>query len=98
HDADGGWRDAELIRRLPAEVARLPLVRWGRRAGLLLLVGAAVVVPLQVGPGTANSLSIMAIWGLVAVSLVVLTGWAGQISLGQFAFVGVGAIVAGNLV
>ena len=31
-------------------------------------------------------------------SLVVLTGWGGQISLGQFALVGVGAIVAGNLV
>ena len=40
----------------------------------------------------------MAIWGLVAVSLVVLTGWGGQISLGQFALVGVGAIVAGNFV
>ncbi len=98
HDADGGWRDAELIRRLPAGVLQLPLVRGGAYAGVALLVAAAVVVPMRVGPGTANSLSIMAIWGLVAVSLVVLTGWAGQISLGQFAFVGVGAIVAGNLV
>ena len=33
----------------------------------------------------------MAIYGIVAISLVVLTGWAGQISLGQFAFVAVGA-------
>ncbi|MGB6058377.1 MAG: ATP-binding cassette domain-containing protein, partial [Microthrixaceae bacterium] len=48
--------------------------------------------------GTANTLSIMTIWAVVAVSLVILTGWAGQISLGQFAIVGVGAIVAGNLV
>lgn len=98
HDADGGWRDADLIRTLPAEVASLPAVRAATRVGVVLLVAAAVVVPLLVGPGTANSLSIMAIWGLVAVSLVVLTGWAGQISLGQFAFVGIGAIVAGNLV
>ena len=98
HDADGGWRDADLIRRLPAEIASLRPVRLARRAGLLALVAAAVVVPLLVGPGTANTLAVMAVWGLVAVSLVVLTGWAGQISLGQFAFVGVGAIVAGNLV
>ncbi|HLU41143.1 MAG TPA: ATP-binding cassette domain-containing protein [Microthrixaceae bacterium] len=98
HDADGGWRDAELIRRLPAELARLPLVRAVKVAAAVLAVAAAVLVPMRVGPGTANSLSIMAVWGLVAVSLVVLTGWAGQISLGQFAFVGVGAIVAGNLV
>jgi branched-chain amino acid transport system permease protein len=31
------------------------------------------------------------------VSLVILTGWGGHISLGQFAIVGVGAMVAGNL-
>jgi branched-chain amino acid transport system permease protein len=30
--------------------------------------------------------------------LVVLTGWGGHISLGQFAIVGVGAVVTGNLV
>ena len=28
----------------------------------------------------------------------VLTGWGGHISLGQFAIVGVGALVAGNLI
>ena len=31
-------------------------------------------------------------------SLVVLAGWAGQISLGQFALVGVGAAVTGALI
>jgi len=98
HDADGGWRDAELVRPLAPAIAALRSVRITKALGLALLLGAAVLVPLLVGPGTANSLSIMAIWGLVAVSLVVLTGWGGQISLGQFALVGVGAIVAGNLV
>jgi branched-chain amino acid transport system permease protein len=34
---------------------------------------------------------------MVAVSLVVLTGWGGQISLGQFALVAVGAAVGGSL-
>lgn len=98
HDADGGWRDAELIRPIAPAIAALRSVRVARALGVAILVGLAAVVPLLVGPGTAYSLSIMAIWGLVAVSLVVLTGWAGQISLGQFALVGVGAIVAGNLV
>lgn len=97
-DADGGWRDAELIRPIAPAVAALRSVRVARAAGVGVLVAAAVLVPLQVGPGTAYSLSIMAIWGLVALSLVVLTGWGGQISLGQFALVGVGAIVAGNMV
>jgi ABC-type branched-subunit amino acid transport system ATPase component/ABC-type branched-subunit amino acid transport system permease subunit len=98
HDADGGWRDAELVRPIAPAIARLGVVRWTRVAGVAALVAAAVVVPMVVGVGTAYSLSIMAIWAIVAVSLVVLTGWAGQISLGQFALVGVGAIVAGNLV
>lgn len=97
-DADGGWREAELIRPVAPAVAALRSVRVARAAGLVALVAALVLGPLLVGEGTAYSLSIMAIWGLVAVSLVVLTGWGGQISLGQFALVGVGAIVAGNLV
>ncbi len=37
------------------------------------------------------------IFGIVGISLVVLTGWAGQVSLGQIAFVGIGAAVGGAL-
>lgn len=36
-------------------------------------------------------------YALVAISLVVLTGWVGQISLGQGAFVGVGAFTTGMI-
>jgi branched-chain amino acid transport system permease protein len=39
----------------------------------------------------------MVIYAIVAVSLVVLTGWAGQISLGQFGIVGFGAAVSARL-
>lgn len=98
HDADGGWRNADLVRSLAPRIAALPVVRWSKRFGLLLLVAAAVVVPMFLGASDAFSVSIMAVWAMVAVSLVVLTGWAGQISLGQFAIVGAGAIVAGNMV
>ena len=34
----------------------------------------------------------LGIYGIVAVSLVVLTGWGGQVSLGQWGFAGVGAL------
>jgi ABC-type branched-subunit amino acid transport system permease subunit len=37
------------------------------------------------------------VFALTAISLVVLTGWGGHISLGQFGIVGIGAFVAGNL-
>jgi branched-chain amino acid transport system permease protein len=39
----------------------------------------------------------MVVWALVGVSLVVLSGWAGQVSLGQFALVGIGAAASGSL-
>ena len=98
HDADGGWRNADLVRSLAPAVAALPLVKWSKRVGLVLLIAGAVLLPTQLGPSDAFSVSIMGVWAIVAVSLVVLTGWGGQISLGQFAIVGAGAIVAGNLV
>lgn len=45
--------------------------------------------------GTAN---LAAYYAMVAVSLVVLTGWVGQISLGQAGLVGVGSYVTGHVV
>jgi branched-chain amino acid transport system permease protein len=42
--------------------------------------------------------SLLIIYAIVGVSLVILTGWGGQISLGHFAFAGLGAAVAGGLV
>src|SRR6202034_3293199 len=38
------------------------------------------------------------IYGIIAISLVVLTGWSGNVSLGQFAFAGVGGVLAGDLI
>jgi ABC-type branched-subunit amino acid transport system ATPase component/ABC-type branched-subunit amino acid transport system permease subunit len=38
------------------------------------------------------------LYALVALSLTVLTGWAGQLSLGQFAFVGLGGMTTAALV
>jgi branched-chain amino acid transport system permease protein len=59
----------------------------------------AVVLPLVYSdrPSVVNLMSVALVWGMVAISLVVLTGWGGHISLGQFAIVGAGAVVAGNL-
>ena len=59
---------------------------------------AAVAIPRVIGDSWAYTLAIAAVWAMVAVSTVVVTGWTGQLSLGQFAFVGLAATVAGNLV
>jgi branched-chain amino acid transport system permease protein len=39
----------------------------------------------------------MVIYAMIGVSLVVLTGWAGQISLGQYAIAGIGSATAAGL-
>ncbi len=97
-DAESAWQDNGSTRPIPAAMMRLPEVRAALVIGGALLAAATVLVPLWVSDGTTTSLTIMVIWGMVALSLVVLTGWSGQISLGQFAFVGVGAMVTGNLI
>jgi branched-chain amino acid transport system permease protein len=40
---------------------------------------------------------VIALNAVAVVSLVVLTGWAGQVSLAQFAFVAIGAVVGGSI-
>jgi sulfate-transporting ATPase len=79
---------------------RLPAVGSGRiRPGLLAAsVGAAaVVIALASPPWQAAFVTTFAM-GLVLLSVVVVTGYAGQLSLAQFALAGVGALVAGRLV
>ncbi|MGH2793370.1 MAG: ABC transporter permease, partial [Actinomycetota bacterium] len=62
----------------------------------IIIAGAFVIVWPLVAPYSVLGTSLLAVQlSLVAVSLVVLTGWVGQISLGHAAFVGVGAYATG---
>ncbi|MEW6477024.1 MAG: ATP-binding cassette domain-containing protein [Actinomycetota bacterium] len=92
------WVRAGDVPPIPAPLRRLPEVVWSRR---LLYVAVLGVVLLFRAGMSVQQLSLLgtvtAVYALVALSLVVLTGWTGQISLGQFAIVGVGAVAAGNL-
>ena len=71
-----------------------------RRLGVYAVFGAIVVFPFI--PGVPSSVvgaaNLASVYTLVAVSLVVLTGWVGQISLGHAALVGVGAYSTGHIV
>ena len=92
------WQSVKMFRAIPSELRGLREVAVAR-AGLgvvvaAIMIGAPYVLPRPELP----NLVILPIYGIVAVSLVVLTGWAGQISLGQFGLVGAGAAAAGGLV
>ena len=70
--------------------------RLGLPALALGLLVSFVVVALG-SQTTQDSVALSAGYGLICLSLVLLTGYAGQISLAQFALAGVGALVAGRL-
>lgn len=67
------------------------------RAGMWLAALGAVALPLVLGVGNNYLFSQVCIFAVIALSLTVLTGWAGQVSLGQFGLVAVGALVAAHL-
>ncbi|HEY2427545.1 MAG TPA: ABC transporter permease, partial [Acidimicrobiales bacterium] len=85
----------------PAEGELVTVPPTGRpRPGLAAgaLVGVAVLLPVVAGRSSELfSLSRVALYALVGLSVVVLTGWTGQLSLGQFAIVGVGTFGAAAL-
>jgi branched-chain amino acid transport system permease protein len=85
------------FRQIPAELRHLPEVRQVKIGLGLLLAGVVIAAPWIVGTSRDAFLATAALAAMVAVSLVVLSGWAGQISLGQFAFAGFGGAVAGGL-
>jgi branched-chain amino acid transport system permease protein len=96
-DASATWQATKEIRPVPREMRGLPEVRWGR-AVLWAAVGVFVLtLPAWLSTSRLNLATIIVIFGIVAASLVVLTGWSGQVSLGHMAFVGVGAAIGGAL-
>lgn len=91
------WQALKEYRPIPTELRKVPLVVGARWAMGLLVVAFVILAPNMVSEGEIAKMSLVPITAVVAVSLVILTGWAGQISLGQFALVGAGAVTAGKL-
>ena len=91
----GTWQATEEIKGIPGELAPLPQVRAGVRRALWALAAVVLAYPWVMSPSQTNLGAVYAIYGIVGISLVVLTGWGGQISLGQFGLASVGAAVGG---
>jgi ABC-type branched-subunit amino acid transport system ATPase component/ABC-type branched-subunit amino acid transport system permease subunit len=81
--------------------ARLRAVWWARHLdhmALAALLAVAIVLPLVVTrPSSQLVYSTVLAFAVCATSLTVLTGWAGQLSLGQMGFAGLGALLAAAL-
>ncbi len=74
-----------------------PLRRKVGTTGVAVAVVVAVILPLVISVGNSFLFSQICIYAVIALSLTVLTGWAGQVSLGQFGLVAIGALLAAHL-
>ena len=81
------------VRALPASLRELTEVRVGTPVGALIAFAAVATLPLWMGPGELIRGSALVALAIVGCSVVVLTGWSGQVSLGQMSFAAVGATV-----
>ncbi len=97
-DAEETFSSTGILKPIPDALRRLPEVKFGRGAVLAVVAAVVLVVPLVASPGITLEYTGALIYGVIALSLVVLTGWSGNVSLGQFAFAGVGGVLAGDLI
>lgn len=88
---------APSIRDLPRRMLRTAVTARARVTALVIGILLVSAISLATGPFTNGVLIDVLVFAIVGVSLTVLVGYAGQISLGHFALVGVGAFAAGNL-
>ena len=93
---ESSWDSAGVLKPIPTQLRDVADVRIPRQIALYGGLFVLLALPLTFAPSTMVTLGFAVVWCLVAVSLAVLTGWGGNISLGQFAIVGVGAMAAGN--
>jgi branched-chain amino acid transport system permease protein len=96
-DEASSWQATREIRPVPGELRALPEVRWATRGVTAAVIAALVLLPTVLSEAQLNLAAVIAIIAIVGTSLVVLTGWAGQVSLGQIGLMGIGAAVAGHI-
>jgi len=89
---------APRVATIPPALERLWVVRNLNRVGVGLGVLVAVLLPIVVTQPSRHLMyaSVIA-FAICAVSVTILTGWGGQLSLAQMAFAGLGALSASSL-
>ncbi|WP_419850049.1 ABC transporter permease subunit [Candidatus Poriferisocius sp.] len=96
-DPPGRYSFAPRIRPIPQHLMSIWWVRHLGKITLGLAGLAAVLLPIIVStPSRQITYATILAFGICAVSVAIITGWAGQLSLGQMAFAGIGAVAAAS--
>ena len=86
------WQLTTKMKAANEDLRKHPLFRASTAVGIGLLIAGALLLPqLFDKPTDWLRYSEILVWIIAALSVTVLTGWAGQLSLGQFGFVAIGA-------
>lgn len=95
--AESAADTGEPIRRLPLLIREHP--RWSGMAFLTKVVaaGAVVLVPFLLSSHNTYFVASTVLLCAATVSVSILTGWAGQLSLGQWAIAGLGGLLGMQL-
>ena len=91
------WSATDEPRPIPQVLRELSTVRMTRLSLIVIGILAVLVFPFVVSTRNVSLGQVIALNAIAVVSLVVLTGWSGQVSLAQFAFVAIGAVVGGSI-
>lgn len=86
-----------VLRDLPRRLRETPYPAWVSRAGLAIAALVVTVASLATGAKTNGVLIDVVVFAILGVSLTVLMGYTGQISLGHWALAGFGAFLTANL-
>jgi ABC-type branched-subunit amino acid transport system permease subunit len=87
------WQAAREVRPIPTELRSLPIVRNTQIALYAAVALFILTLPMWLGDSKLLIATATGIIAIIAISLVLLTGWAGHVSLGQLAFAAVGGAV-----
>ena len=92
--AEDRWADLAPAPAVPESYRRLPLIRWAPLVLGVVAVLVAVLLPTWISNQHAFVLAVVLGFAVVAMSVSLLTGIGGQLSLGQVAFGAIGALAA----
>jgi branched-chain amino acid transport system permease protein len=92
------WDMIKEYRPIPSELRDVREVVIGKRVLVVAIGLLAITAPWIFGDVKTPQATLMVIYAMIGVSLVILTGWTGQISLGQYAIAGMASGIAGGLV
>jgi ABC-type branched-subunit amino acid transport system permease subunit len=96
-EESSSWSLGQVIRPVPRALQGLAIVRAMNWGALAAFVAVAALVPQLLSNSQTFAATSVLTFAIVGLSVTILTGYGGQISLGQIGFFGIGAATSYQL-